>query len=451
MELSPIENRRNCQAVAYLRKSSTVLLALLCLVLIGSCIFASEAYAAKKNYVTSIDAPSSVSIDAGQSKTIKVKVKAKGSAKRGITVSQNAASGQVVSVQKSSGKNKGVTKLKISAQKVSEQSNVGISIETSGKNKSGKHLSATISVTVKPVAAGGATTKGSNGGEKAPAAGQSSESGSNIAGYIILYVILALIVAFIIFMLVRRQMRRSYVRKNSSALAELETLNPQFSERFVKVKAPGPFRLTTKSKSAFDHFDPEKNMFAIVKEEESLFRNVCDSLQSNADLYHEYETKSAQILEGSAAPEDLPGIFRSADKYLSVQEKVFDAKKLHAPVTDVRVDLYWSYTSPKGQNHYDASRVYRKADLDSILNDIDKATEYEQSSKYQRDLLTPSLRFEILKRDNYTCQICGRTQKEGAKLEVDHIVPVAKGGKTEPDNLQTLCWDCNRGKSDKDM
>ena len=34
-------------------------------------------------------------------------------------------------------------------------------------------------------------------------------------------------------------------------------------------------------------------------------------------------------------------------------------------------------------------------------------------------------------------------------LEIDHIIPVAKGGLTEESNLQTLCWKCNRAKSDK--
>ena len=63
--------------------------------------------------------------------------------------------------------------------------------------------------------------------------------------------------------------------------------------------------------------------------------------------------------------------------------------------------------------------------------------------------MTDSLRYDILRRDNYRCQICGITAKEGAKLHVDHIMPIAKGGKTVPDNLQTLCDRCNLGKSDK--
>ena len=52
-------------------------------------------------------------------------------------------------------------------------------------------------------------------------------------------------------------------------------------------------------------------------------------------------------------------------------------------------------------------------------------------------------------RDLFTCQICGSSAKDGVRLEVDHIVPVSKGGKTEMSNLQTLCERCNRGKRDK--
>ena len=45
--------------------------------------------------------------------------------------------------------------------------------------------------------------------------------------------------------------------------------------------------------------------------------------------------------------------------------------------------------------------------------------------------------------------ICGRTAADGMKLHVDHIMPVAKRGKTEMNNLRTLCNQCNSGQSDK--
>lgn len=58
------------------------------------------------------------------------------------------------------------------------------------------------------------------------------------------------------------------------------------------------------------------------------------------------------------------------------------------------------------------------------------------------------LRFEILRRDNFTCQYCGRTVKDGAKLRVDHIIPKAKEGIFDKNNLITACEKCNSGKSD---
>jgi 5-methylcytosine-specific restriction endonuclease McrA len=53
----------------------------------------------------------------------------------------------------------------------------------------------------------------------------------------------------------------------------------------------------------------------------------------------------------------------------------------------------------------------------------------------------------ILERDNYRCRLCGKSARD-TELEVDHIIPVAKGGTAGLNNLQTLCIDCNRGKSD---
>lgn len=58
------------------------------------------------------------------------------------------------------------------------------------------------------------------------------------------------------------------------------------------------------------------------------------------------------------------------------------------------------------------------------------------------------LRFKVLMRDNFTCQYCGRTPKDGAKLHIDHIHPKSKGGLWMIDNLTTACFECNEGKKD---
>lgn len=60
-----------------------------------------------------------------------------------------------------------------------------------------------------------------------------------------------------------------------------------------------------------------------------------------------------------------------------------------------------------------------------------------------------TLRFQVLKRDGYRCQLCGATAADGARLEVDHKVPRARGGTDDESNLWVLCLPCNRGKRDK--
>lgn len=71
----------------------------------------------------------------------------------------------------------------------------------------------------------------------------------------------------------------------------------------------------------------------------------------------------------------------------------------------------------------------------------------------ERQKMTANLKKFILERDDYTCQCCGASLHDdfNLKLEVDHIVPISKGGKTDPSNLQTLCQKCNRSKGAKSM
>lgn len=68
----------------------------------------------------------------------------------------------------------------------------------------------------------------------------------------------------------------------------------------------------------------------------------------------------------------------------------------------------------------------------------------------ERGKMTQSLRYNIMSRDSFKCTLCGRNNaQDGVKLHVDHIIPISRGGKTEPSNLRTLCAECNHGKSDK--
>ncbi|MFF0725165.1 HNH endonuclease [Streptomyces sp. NPDC004134] len=56
------------------------------------------------------------------------------------------------------------------------------------------------------------------------------------------------------------------------------------------------------------------------------------------------------------------------------------------------------------------------------------------------------LRYQILDRDDRTCQDCGATPAQGIALQVHHKLPVHQGGNNDPQNLVTLCSNCHAGR-----
>jgi 5-methylcytosine-specific restriction endonuclease McrA len=90
-------------------------------------------------------------------------------------------------------------------------------------------------------------------------------------------------------------------------------------------------------------------------------------------------------------------------------------------------------------------RVSYEADIHEEFNDfIEKVI---KSRLYNSDVkLWKKISLEVFERDKFTCAYCGKT---GGKIEVDHIVPISKGGSNHLSNLVTACVKCNRQKKDK--
>jgi hypothetical protein len=61
--------------------------------------------------------------------------------------------------------------------------------------------------------------------------------------------------------------------------------------------------------------------------------------------------------------------------------------------------------------------------------------------------IPPKMKMKIARRDNYTCQICGKNLKDD-DLEFDHLIPISLGGSSEEHNIRLVCFECNRKKRD---
>jgi hypothetical protein len=74
----------------------------------------------------------------------------------------------------------------------------------------------------------------------------------------------------------------------------------------------------------------------------------------------------------------------------------------------------------------------------------------EEEGEMTRKSTGKKARFEIFKRDKFTCQYCGAHPPE-VVLVVDHVDPVANGGSSDIDNLVTACETCNQGKGAREL
>lgn len=64
-----------------------------------------------------------------------------------------------------------------------------------------------------------------------------------------------------------------------------------------------------------------------------------------------------------------------------------------------------------------------------------------------RENMRPKTRHAVLVRDGFACKFCGANRESGARLAVDHILPVTLAGGDDLDNLRTLCETCNLGRA----
>ena len=90
-----------------------------------------------------------------------------------------------------------------------------------------------------------------------------------------------------------------------------------------------------------------------------------------------------------------------------------------------------------------------------LLNKEEEKMQTKDKIEYKQEFsrnISLSLRLKVLSRDNFRCVFCGKSPATdiGTKLHIDHIKPFSKGGKSILENLQTLCAECNLGKSDNE-
>ncbi len=205
------------------------------------------------------------------------------------------------------------------------------------------------------------------------------------------------------------------------------------------------------NKGNYNRIEPAYLMTAEIRSNITFFSDYVSKIRENQNKIIQYQNEIQHILSMEYSI-DYSELNLPERTYKRHEEKLF-SKRVISPVVDCLFAVNMSYSSPKGKVNLSKSDRFTFDDLFACFESVsrshlDKGT-YSRLVAVERGEISDSLRYDILNRDNFTCVICGASSRQGARLHVDHIVPVSKGGKSVPSNLRTLCERCNIGKSNK--
>lgn len=189
------------------------------------------------------------------------------------------------------------------------------------------------------------------------------------------------------------------------------------------------------------YFDIKPNEETLTKFEE-VMNNFSAAEQGKFLLKNERDT----II--SSVEKDVPTILSIFSGKRLIRELGFK----HIDLSDLYFPIYtFQYISAGGNSSAKCDIKLDIENLDRFILYLSVLVKFRNSIAGQRALMTSSLREIIKRRDNYACKMCGLSTltEKNLLLEIDHVIPLARGGITSEDNLQTLCWKCNRSKGAK--
>lgn len=242
--------------------------------------------------------------------------------------------------------------------------------------------------------------------------------------------------------------REEIVKKYSKRYHLLLLLNKKYKEKFrTEINEKYCYNTFLNSKQQYDRFSYDNFFEEVIYDNMETYEKIIEATKFNQHYIVSYEQNFLKILQMEEKKEiELSKI---KDYIFECVEEQLLAKGRLYPVINPLFMCRASYTSPKGRNHYSNTKTYSFSEMMHHYDRAKREIQIKNTKEYQRKIMTDSLRYDILKRDNFRCVLCGRSAQDGVKLHVDHIIPVSKGGKTESSNLRTLCEKCNYGKRDK--
>lgn len=258
---------------------------------------------------------------------------------------------------------------------------------------------------------------------------------------------LAIFLAIFIPLRVRNARYEKFIRTHSKALKNLLIINKRY--KFNKV-IPPTFNYTYDNVNFYDSISCEDYL---IYELSYLRKQVLEDINDvwdNKIKYEEYkkDIKSRCFLDTYDVDVTLP----NRKLLRKIETKLFD-RIIKKPAVTYLISVNLKRTKINGKYVESKSDIFHMNEIKQIISKINQKRGdfylnqniWDAICRVERGKVSNKMRFAIYNRDGYRCCMCHRKRDD---LEIDHIIPIAKGGKSTYNNLQTLCHRCNKLKGD---
>ena len=256
---------------------------------------------------------------------------------------------------------------------------------------------------------------------------------------------LLIIAILVIGALIFRGVCRDFVDNHSTAIKRMREINQSFKFHDIQ-------------NHIFNHSYDNEVSFMSVSEKDYLTyqliykkKEICEAIEQAKENAIKYKLYKEEVDKCTL------GIFDSCkfNRFYVILEKIergmFENLK-KKPVTEFAVTVSLAQTNIRGRYLCSKSNRFLPDEIYSILERMSKRQGdfyldeeiWQSICRVERARVSNKMRFSIYERDHYRCRKCGRRSDD---LEIDHIFPISKGGKSNYENLQTLCHSCNALKS----
>lgn len=264
---------------------------------------------------------------------------------------------------------------------------------------------------------------------------------------IILIVLIIIFLAIGIYFLVKSKSTakyRNFVLDYSMALREIKAINKEYN--FYNIP-------NCNMSNSYDNEDNYNNIslkdyltYQLVSSKDKIY-DAMDKTFDNNHLYKQYLKEIGKKCVFNRF--DTDKTLRNKEELLRIEKKIV-SQHVRKVVTDFKITVNIYLTNLTGFCRDSKSATFNDDEIMDLMAAVERKNGdyyldddvWQSICRVERGKVSNKMRFEIFERDGYRCKNCGSRNN----LEIDHIIPISKGGKSTYDNLQTLCHNCNYNK-----